>query len=282
MDTDLFDEEFDMVVAAAQAVMNTNLMFLDDDSDDSDEEKTDWRLLPRSPRREFDHARAKKCIYDDYLGPNALFGKEFDLMFRISRERFQFLMEEIMKRNYQFYSLKRSANGKPVPSIEARLLFPLKVLAYGVAPHAFCDYFQLSISQARTTCINFDLVMNQLFFKKYMSPPSPKQLEGIIKLHKAQHKVDGMLGSLDCSHTWWKNCPKAWQGSFQGKEKRPTIVLEAMCDYHLYFWHASYGYCGTLNDLNILAMLPLIMRRRSYHKSPLIPINIILSFRFNM
>ena len=66
-----------------------------------------------------------------------------------------------------------------------------------------------------------------------------------------------MIGSLDCSHTWWKNCPVAWQGSFKGKEKKPSIVLEAMCDYHMYFWHTSYGYCGTLNDINVLSLSPL-------------------------
>ena len=53
-------------------------------------------------------------------------------------------------------------------------------------------------------------------------------------------------------HTYWKNCPTAWQGSFSGAKKKPTIVLEASCDYHLFFWHCSYGYSGSLNDINIL------------------------------
>jgi hypothetical protein len=33
-----------------------------------------------------------------------------------------------------------------------------------------------------------------------------------------------------------------------------------VCDYHLYFWHVSYGYAGTLNDLNILSLSPLLDR----------------------
>jgi hypothetical protein len=39
--------------------------------------------------------------------------------------------------------------------------------------------------------------------------------------------VEGFVGSLDCTHTYWKNCPKAWQSSYVGKEKQPSIVLEA-------------------------------------------------------
>lgn len=36
-------------------------------------------------------------------------------------------------------------------------------------------------------------------------------MKAIYKLHKETHKIDGMFGSLDCTHTWWKNCPVAWQ-----------------------------------------------------------------------
>ncbi|KAL7475092.1 hypothetical protein ACHAW6_001021, partial [Cyclotella cf. meneghiniana] len=65
-----------------------------------------------------------------------------------------------------------------------------------------------------------------------------------------------MLGSLDSSHTIWKNCPKAWTGSYQGRENNPDIVLEGILDYHLFFWHASYGYAGILNDKTIFDVSP--------------------------
>jgi hypothetical protein len=54
---------------------------------------------------------------------------------------------------------------------------------------------------------------------------------------------------------------KGWQASFKsGKETcGPTVVLEALSDYHLvWFWHASFGYAGSLNDLNILNLSPLL------------------------
>ena len=37
-----------------------------------------------------------------------------------------------------------------------------------------------------------------------------------------------------------------------------TVVLEALADYHLWFWHASFGHAGSLNDLNILNLSPLL------------------------
>ena len=80
-------------------------------------------------------------------------------------------------------------------------------------------------------------------------------------MHKEKHHFNGMFASLDCLHTYWKNCPEAWHGSFKGKENRPLIVLEAIANYHTFFWHASYGYAGMLNDHNVLHLLPFCHNR---------------------
>ncbi len=61
-----------------------------------------------------------------------------------------------------------------------------------------------------------------------------------------------MFGFLDCMLTVWKNCPVAWQGSFKGKEKKSSIVLEIILDPHQSFGHLSHGSAGTQNDPNIL------------------------------
>ena len=64
--------------------------------------------------------------------------------------------------------------------------------------------------------------------------------------------------SIDGMHVFWKNCPMQWQGSFQGQKKKPSIVLEAGCDYNLYLWHATFGYAGTNNDVTIFNLSPLL------------------------
>jgi hypothetical protein len=60
-----------------------------------------------------------------------------------------------------------------------------------------------------------------------------------------------ILGSWDVTKVHWKNCPTALKGQFQGQEKCATIALESVVDYNLWFWHASFGYPGTMNDINI-------------------------------
>ena len=118
--------------------------------------------------------------------------------------------------------------------------------------------FWMSSSLADKYCEHFDLIIAKLDTKEYLRQPTVSDLKSINELHKAVHGVEGMLGSLDCMYTVWKNCPKAWQGSFKGKEKVCSIVLEAACDYHMWFWHCSYGYAGTLNDKSIFDLSPLL------------------------
>ena len=175
---------------------------------------------------------ALQCIERDYLGRPGLIpifdGKEFDAMFRISRARFQRLRMDIGALGDPFYvHLPRDAKGRIGSSLDARLLLPIKSLAFGVPSHAFRDYFQMSKTLARDCCQNFNKIIINIYKKEYMRLPTPSDVKAIFALHKHQHKINGMGGSLDCMHTFWKNCPVAWQGNFGGKEKRPSIVLEA-------------------------------------------------------
>jgi hypothetical protein len=116
----------------------------------------------------------------------------------------------------------------------------------------------MSAELARQCCNTFDTTIKKVYQGEYLRLPTDNDVKAIFNLHHSIHGIKGMFGSLDCSHTYWKNCPKAWQGSFKGKEQKPSVVLEAIADHHLWFWHASYGYAGTLNDLNILNLSPFL------------------------
>jgi hypothetical protein len=217
--------------------------------------RVDHRTLPRSKRQKYSGRTALFALNRDILGPNALYGSQFKAQFRITRSRFQRMMEDIMASGINFYA----ANDRTEQaSLEAKLLLPLKTLAYGVPPHAFMIYFQFSKTYANTCCKEFDQAIKKVYTKEYLRIPTAADLKAITNLHKKVHGVDGLLGSLDCTHTYWKNCPTAWQPSYKGKEHMPSVVLEAMCDYHLYFWHLSYGYPGALNDKIILSLSPLL------------------------
>ena len=229
--------------------------------------KIDHRWKPRKTRTKYRHSEALRCIKRDYLGIQGdsltpLFnGREFDTMFQISRSRFQRMLQDFGNSGDLFYLDVKDCFGHETASLEARLLLPLKSIAFGVPPHTFRDYFQMSRTLARDCCTNFNRKIKDLYLEEYLRVPTKDDLVSILKLHRSVHNgVNGIFGSLDCMHTFWKNCPVAWQGSYKGAKKKPSIVLEAIADHHLWFWHASYGYAGTLNDLNILHLSPLFRK----------------------
>jgi Plant transposon protein len=60
-------------------------------------------------------------------------------------------------------------------------------------------------------------------------------------------------------HVYWRTCPTAWKGQYQGKHKgKASIVLEAVADYNTWFWHTAFGPPGSNNDINIWDRSPLL------------------------
>jgi hypothetical protein len=57
-----------------------------------------------------------------------------------------------------------------------------------------------------------------LYSTEYLCQPTKENVESLSAIN-AKQGFPGMLGSLDCMHWQWKNCPMAWKGQFQGKEK---------------------------------------------------------------
>ncbi|XP_047965897.1 protein ALP1-like [Salvia hispanica] len=75
-----------------------------------------------------------------------------------------------------------------------------------------------------------------------------------MRMHEMVHGFPGMLGSIDCMHWQWKNCPTAWRGQFTSgyKGSHPTMILKAVADHRLWIWHAYFGVAGSNNDINVL------------------------------
>ncbi|KAI5339914.1 hypothetical protein L3X38_019188 [Prunus dulcis] len=66
-----------------------------------------------------------------------------------------------------------------------------------------------------------------------------------------------MIGSINCMHWQWKNCPTAWQGDYGNRKGQKSIILEAVAGFNTWVWHAFFGVAGSQNDLNVLGQSPV-------------------------
>ena len=207
-----------------------------------------------------DHDRARDNIYQDYFSPTCTFkDRQFERNFRITKAMAEIILLECAK-STAFFTETHDALGKRSICPKVKLLMGLKLLAFGAAPPACIEYFQMGLSTAHSCFITIIKCITQsdTLRNYYLREMTREDAKRGTALQHNQHGIDGIIGSIDCMHIFWKNCPVAWQGAYKGKEKKPSIVLEAMCDYNLWIWHAAFGYAGSLNDINIWEQSPLL------------------------
>ena len=133
------------------------------------------------------------------------------------------------------------------------------MLAYGIPADLVDDHLAMGESQA-IKCVNrFAVAIVKVFGEVYLRAPNEADTARILEFNK-NRGFPGMLGSIDCMHWSWKNCPTAWHGQFKGHKKDSTIILEAVADYETWIWRAFFGLAGTLNDINVVQRSPLMSR----------------------
>ena len=113
------------------------------------------------------------------------------------------------------------------------------------------EYCRVADATGQKTLQFFCQTIDRLYGAKYLRKPDQNDMTRLLDVN-ARRGFPGCLGSLDCMHWEWKNCPSALAGQYKGKEKKPTIVLEAAADQRLWIWHSFFGTAGALNDINIL------------------------------
>ncbi len=98
----------------------------------------------------------------------------------------------------------------------------LRQLAYGAPADAVDEYVRIGESTAIESLWHFCRGVVKIFGGQYLRAPSEDDIKRILEVN-TQQGFQGMLGSLDCMHWRWRNCPSAWSGQFTGKEKEPKL-----------------------------------------------------------
>ena len=213
------------------------------------------RRGPRRQNKNRDFDGALRRLNRDYFDESPLYSsQDFLRRFRMSKELFDRIFSVLD--GHGIFRRRRDALGRPGIAPRVRMVAALRMLAYGCAADSVDEYLHLSEDAALASLKAFcaDLIAA---FPEYLRAPSEADLERIMKIN-ASRGFPGCVGSIDCQHWSWQNCPVAWAGQFQGKEKTPTIVLEAIADGDLHIWHMFFGSPGSLNDINILDRSPTI------------------------
>jgi len=204
-----------------------------------------------------DHEAGHAKLVAEYFAENPLYTDyQFRRRFRMRKHIFLQIVEAL--ENWSpYFQLRRDSFGKVGLSPLQKCTAALRMLAYGSPADLMDESFGIAETTALECLIKFVQGIRHVYGEKYLRKPNDEDIQRLLQVGEARG-FPGMLGSLDCMHWRWGNCPVAWKGQFtRGDYKVPTIMLEAVASYDHWIWHAFFGTPGSNNDLNVLNQSPL-------------------------
>ncbi|KAJ6818967.1 putative nuclease HARBI1 [Iris pallida] len=190
-------------------------------------------------------------LWQDYFSENPTYGETFfRRRFRCRRNLFLRIVNGV-KEHDNFFVQKKDGLGKLGLSTLQKVTAAHRMLAYGTAADISDEYIRIGESTTIQCLKRFCRAIIEVFGEEYLRHPTPDDIARLLRKGE-ERGFPGMLGSLDCMHWAWKNCPTAWAGHYSGRHGGPTIILEAVASYDLWIWHAYFGLPGSNNDINVL------------------------------
>ena len=108
-----------------------------------------------------------------------------------------------------------------------------RILAYGTLADFVDEYIRIGESTAIESLRRFVKAVIAMFGDYYLRSPNNIDIVRLLQTGE-QRGFSGMLGSIDCMHWKWKNCPIMWQGMYTGHCHIPIIILEAVASQDLW------------------------------------------------
>ena len=130
--------------------------------------------------------------------------------FRMSKSLFLRIVNDLTARN-KYFKQKRNAAWKQGFHPIHKCLVAMRMLAYGGPADALDDTYKMAESTVLETLMEFVTTVIDVYGGEYLRPPNPRELEVILR-HNEARGFPGMIGSIDCMHWEWENCPTGWSG----------------------------------------------------------------------
>jgi hypothetical protein len=164
-----------------------------------------------------------------------------------------------VKKHDDYFVQRRNAAGVLGLSCLQKVVAAFRMLAYGTPADALDEYIRIGESTALESLRKFVAAVVEIFGPEYMREPNEQDTPRLLEIGVSRGFL-GNLGSIDCMHWPWKNCPTAHHGQYKGHKKEPTIILESVASKDLWIWHAFFGIPGSHNDINVLQRSPIFAR----------------------
>ena len=244
----------------------------DDDDDDEqmfwvqNDDDTDVTPNPKTKRRRTHYAR--QCITDCNWwkmficpkmtlecesSPDGRQAKRFRRMFRIPYCVFdKTLLPLTIDRWFQTWKPNQvDCWGQTVGDLRLKLLGVLFALGTAATQFNVSSHTNLSEEVHRRFFIDWVTKMSSLKAEYIYMPRDDTELKFVVGEYE-ELGLPGCIGSIDCVHIGWDNCPVQMKNMYTGKEGYPSIAYEVICTSRRRIQSVSFGHPGSRNDKHIV------------------------------
>jgi Plant transposon protein len=243
------------------------ILQMEDDSDTSDDDD-DIALVPvahlwgsgsrpgKAPNLERHRVFYSHLLFKDYWGPQPVYNQMyFKRFFKVPIGLFDDIVERVTLQD-DYFRQKTDVTGKLGFTPLQKMCSAVRLLTSGVSSSEQDDKYRMAATTGMECMKRFCNAMGEVYGPTVLRHPNAVDIGRLLD-EGCDAGFPGCIGSIDCMHWKWKNCPSGWKGMFQGKAGVATIVLEAIADNSCRFWHFNFGAPGALNDVNVLDRSPL-------------------------
>ncbi|XP_017217329.1 uncharacterized protein LOC108194901 [Daucus carota subsp. sativus] len=190
--------------------------FSSEDDTDVESERAHGQYSENRQRRKFirrNHNQRHERLFRDFFAENPVYSSNlFRRRFRMSRPLFIRILNEV--ESYEPYFVQKRDNcGRLGLSSMQKITAALRMLAYGVTGDFMDEYIRIGETTAMESLKKFTETLVNVFSSEYLRPPNANDILRLLNVAE-QRGFPGMLGSIDCMHWRWKNCPTAWKAFF--------------------------------------------------------------------
>jgi hypothetical protein len=114
----------------------------------------------------------------------------------------------ILEHDYDGYFMqKRSASGALGLHPLQKMTAAMQMLTYRIVADGVDEYIRSAEATNLESCKKFVIKVCEVFGEKYLRSPNEEDIARLLAIGEERGFL-GMLGSIDCMHWGWKNCPK--------------------------------------------------------------------------
>ncbi|KAL6553425.1 hypothetical protein OROGR_007267 [Orobanche gracilis] len=194
-------------------------------------------------------------LVEDYFSENPVYtDTQFRRRFRMRKHVFLRIVESLGNHD-EYFQMSTDATGRSSLSPLQKCTAAIRMLSYG-APADFMDeYIRIGETTSNLCLEKFVKGITEIFGPHYMRRPNNEDTMRLQQMGESRG-FPGMLGSIDCMHWEWKNCPVAWKSQYcRGDHGKPTVMLEAVASQDLWIWHAFFGIAGSNKGREVVSDL---------------------------